>query len=75
VRVYDDEEAEVPMTPEVLLELERSVSRHCGVSLDDERFAAVRIELARRWIEFKVNLDLCEKVPRRPEDKRPLHHL
>ena len=75
VRVYDDEEADVPMTPEVLLELERSVCRHCGVSPDDERFAAIRIELARRWIEFKVNLDLCEKVPRRPEDKKPLHHL
>lgn len=75
VRVYDDEEAEVPMTPEVLLELERSVCRHCGISSDDERFAAIRIELARRWIEFKVNLDLCEKVPRKPEDKKPLHHL
>lgn len=75
VNIYDDEEADVPMTPDVLLELERSVCRHCGVALNDERFAAVRIELARRWIEYKVNLDLCEKVPRKPEDKKPLHHL
>jgi hypothetical protein len=75
VHIYDDDEYEMPMAPEVLLELEQSVCRHCGVQLDDERLDKIRIELARRWIEYKVNLDLCEKVPRRPEDIMPIYKL
>lgn len=75
VHIYYDDEYEMPMAPEVLLELEQSVCRHCGVQLDDERLDKIRIELARRWIEYKVNLDLCEKVPRRPEDIMPIYKL
>ena len=75
VGISDEDEYEMPMAPEVMLELERSICRHCGLTTDDERFDRIRLEFARRWIEYKVNLDLCEKVPRRPEDKKPLHCL
>lgn len=75
VGAIDEDEYEMPMSPEVFLALERSVCEHCGINPTDDRLVKVRMELARRWIEYKVNLDLCEKVPRRPQDRKPLLQL
>lgn len=73
---YDmDEEFEMPMTPSVLLSIEESICRCWDVSPDDKRFVDAREELARRWIEFKVNVDAFEKVPRRLQDRQPLFRL
>jgi hypothetical protein len=38
VGISDEDEYEMPMAPEVMLELERSICRHCGLALDDEKF-------------------------------------